>query len=317
MKYQFLLVAILFSASLAEACDFCNCYLGLNPHYKKNSIGLRYHYSSYNGTHHDLSEFTDAGLTKDDFWEKRTVTEFHAQWYPVHKLQLIFSLPYIHNTEGMSANGELAMGDHHHGSAETDDAIKGIGDAVALANYQVFNVTNADSTRFSQRLFAGAGIKLPVGKYKLGADADPLERTHQPGSGSWDLLLNASYLGKINRTGINLNASYLLTTENSEHFQFGNRFNANATVYYQCAVKNTLLYPNLGTYFEQAGKDWNENYYLSNSGGTIVYAHAGLDVYFNKLSLSAALQLPVNQTLNTPQPEMKYRLITGISYAIN
>ena len=92
------------------ACDFCNCYLGLNPQYKKNIVGLRTHYKLYNGTHHDLAEFSDAALTNKDFWEKRTEVELHAQWYPVQKLQIIFSLPYIYNIEGMSAPAQLAFG---------------------------------------------------------------------------------------------------------------------------------------------------------------------------------------------------------------
>lgn len=318
MKRLFLVVIIVFCTNLLNACDFCNCYLGLNPHYKKNSIGLRYHYMSYNGTHHDISEFGDATLSKNDFWEKRSNIEVHGQWYPVQKLQIVFSLPYIYNAEGVSAKGEQATAGHHHGDdSEGDEPIKGIGDPVVIAQYQLFNKTNMDSTKFSQRLFAGGGLKLPSGKYKLGSDADPLERIHQPGTGSWDFIASASYLGKINRAGFNLNVSYLFTTINSESFQFGNKFNANAIAYYQCNIKKSKLYPSIGSFVEQAGKDWNDNYYISNSGGTIIYAHAGLDFYFKKIAINTAFQLPVSQTLNMPQPEMNYRIITGISVAIN
>lgn len=319
MKRLFLLVIIVFSTHLLNACDFCNCYLGLNPHYKKNIIGLRYHYMSYNGTHHHISEFGDATLSEKDFYEKRSNIELHGQWYPIQKLQLIFSLPYIYNAEGVSAKGEQAtVNHHHHGDDSTgDEPIKGIGDPIVIAHYQMFNKTNMDSTKFSHRLLAGGGIKLPTGKYKLGTDADPLERTHQPGTGSWDFIASASYLGKINRAGVNLNVSYLFTTINSESFQFGNRFNANAIVYYQSNIKKSKLFPSIGTFVEQADKDWNDNYYISNSGGTIIYAHAGLDFYYKKIAINTAFQLPVSQTLNMPQPEMNYRIITGISVAIN
>ena len=174
-----------------------------------------------------------------------------------------------------------------------------------------------DSIKFSQRLLAGGGIKLPLGKYKLGRDLGPMERIHQPGTGRWDFIASVTYLGKINRAGFNLNATYLLTTINSESFQFGNRFNANAIVYYQYNVKKSQLHPGIGTSIEQAAKDWNENYYISNSGGTIIYAHAGLDFYFKKIVINTALQLPVSQTLKMPQSEMSFRMITGISVALN
>ena len=300
-----------------SACDFCNCYLGLNPHYKKDNVGIRYQYSEYTGTHHDLSEFTDQSLSKDDFWEKRSVTELHGQWYPSQKLQMIFSVPYIHNSEGASAKGIKAMSDHSHGDNADDGPIMGIGDPYILAHYQVFNRSKMDSTRFSHRLLAGGGLKFPAGKYKLGSAAEPMERTHQPGTGSWDFILSSTYLGKIKRTGFNVNATYLFTNINNEGFQFGNKLNLNAIVYHELKVKKSTLYPNIGTYFEQAAQDWNDGYYLSNSGGSIYYAHAGLDYYYNKLSISMAVQKPFAQKLNAPQPEMNFRVICGISYAID
>ena len=140
MKRLFLLAIIIFSAYLLNACDFGSCYPGLNPHYKKNSIGLRYHYMSYHGTHHDLSEFGDATLSKNVFWEKRSNIELHGQWYPAPRLQLIFSLPYINNVEGMSAKAKQATAGHHHGDgSEGDKPVKGIGDPIVIAQYQLFS----------------------------------------------------------------------------------------------------------------------------------------------------------------------------------
>ncbi|MBK8847392.1 MAG: hypothetical protein IPO27_12940 [Bacteroidetes bacterium] len=317
MNKLIIIVIVILSTQLLHACDFCNCYLGLNPQYKKNIVGLRYHSMRYHGTHHNLSEFADANLSQSHFWEKRNILELYGQLYPVQKLQLIFSLPYIYNAEGTSSKGEDAMNGHHHGEAESDEPIKGIGDPIVIAHYQLFNKTNMDSSKLSHRLFAGGGIKFPTGKYKLGVNGNPLERMHQPGTGSWDFIASTSYLGKINRVGFNVNASYLIATINSESFQYGNKLNANAIVYYQFNVNKMQLNPSTGVFVEQAGKDWNENYYISNSGGTITYAHAALDFYFNKISINTAFQLPVSQTLNMPQPEMKFRIITGISVALN
>jgi hypothetical protein len=291
------------------ACDFCNCYLGLNPHYKKNTFGIRYHYMNYQGTHMSDMELAEMDLSKTDFLESRTAIELHGQWYPIQKLQLTYSIPYLTSNERMQGHATML----EHGG----EKISGIGDPLLIANYQIFNRSETDSSHYSQRLLAGGGIKFPFGKWNLEEDAESNERVHMPGTGSWDFLASAVYLGKYKRTGFNLNVTYLITTSNQQSFQFANRFNANATAYYQVKIKETALYPNIGSYLEQAGKDINGNNLLDNSGGSILFAHAGFDVYFKKISLSTAFQLPAIQKLNENQPELKYRLIAGISYAFN
>ena len=222
MKKTCAVAVLIFNMATAAACDFCNCYLGLNPQYKKDHIGLRHQYMVYYGTHHDLSEFTESSLTQKDFWERRSILELNGQIYPTQKLQLIFSIPYVYNSEGSTKKGEAAKEGHSHGGTEDNKPIQGIGDPLIIAHYQIFNKTNMDSSKFSHRLFAGGGIKIPIGKYKIAADSDPLERSHQPGTGSWDFIASASYLAKRNRVGINLNGSYLLTRMNPDDFQYGN-----------------------------------------------------------------------------------------------
>jgi hypothetical protein len=326
----------LFNIGLISACDFCNCYLGLNPHSKKNNVGIRYHLMDFSGTHMSKSDMEKLGLTKDDFWETRTDIELHGQVYPTQKLQLLFSVPYVINTEGMSDAAVTALNNssgshnhtHSHGTSEEGDinttnsteVYQGIGDPLLLSNYQVFNKTAFDSTGYSHRLFAGGGVKVPLGDYHLEEGMDPLERAHLPGTGSWDFLLNANYLGKFEKTGFNVNLSYLITTENDESFEFGNKINANATMYYRIDANSTAtlsLFPNAGMYFENAGEDKNNDMTIQNSGGSILYAHAGFDIYYKRISFNSAFQLPVSQSLNQPQPEMNFKVIAGISYAIN
>lgn len=314
---RFILIFFLLQSYLINACDYCNCYLGLNPHYKLSRIGLRYHQMNYSGSHHELSEFSDHSLSTNDFWENRSTVELHGQWYPVQKLQIVFSLPYIYNAEGMSEKAEAAIGQHTHDEESGNGISKGIGDPFIIAHYQLFNRTNSDSTKFSQRLFAGAGIKAPMGSYRLGMDAEASERVHQPGTGSWDIISSATYLGKLNSVGCNLNASYMLTNPNDEDFQFGNKLNVNAIIYYEWKLKKIHLYPSIGAYYEQANPDRNQGEYVDNSGGSIVYAHTGIDFYYKRFSINTAFQIPVSQALHSPQPEIIYRLITGVSFAFD
>ncbi|HNS13541.1 MAG TPA: hypothetical protein PKM97_13080 [Bacteroidia bacterium] len=316
-KYLVLSIVLLFSLA-GMACDFCNCYLGLNPHYKKNSLSLRHSITNYKGTHHDLGEFSDVGLKDEDFLETRTVTELHGQIYLTPKIQLILNIPYMTSHESMSEAAEMAMSNHSHGHDGTaGETMHGIGDPLIIGHYQLFNKVGMDSTSFAQRLFAGGGLKFPVGSYKLGPNADPSEAAHKPGTGSWDFLISASYLAKMHKAGLNINASYMLTTMNNEDFQFGNRFNVNAIVYYQCKLQHNYLFPGIGIFLEQAAEDWSRRSYMRNSGGEILYAHAGLDFYYRRLSFNLAYQMPIKQSLNQPQPELSRRMIAGIAVALN
>ena len=323
MKNRILFFFFLMCGSSSYACDFCNCYLGLNPHYKKNSIGLRYHYMPYVGTQTSPLILESMGLSKKDFWETRKDVELHVQWYPVQRLQVIISVPYLINMEGSSAKAQAVAGNTHthsdgtvHIHSSGTETNEGIGDPIVLAHYQVFNHAN-DSGKYSQRLLAGAGVKMPFGKYKIEEDDEAHERNHKPGTGSWDILLSAVYLGKLNKTGLNMNVTYLIANTNNQDFQFGNKLNINVTVYRDWQLKHIGLFPNLGLYYEQSAKEWDKSYYIQNSGGSVTYAHAGLDVYYKKLSLNTAFQVPVSKKLNGNQAEIKYRIITGISYAIN
>jgi hypothetical protein len=299
------------------SCDYCNCYLGLNPHFKKNTIGIRYHFMNYTGTHESESELQKLNLSKDDFWETRSRVELHSQWYPTQKIKIIFSAPYVINCEGINTNAE----DHSHNNAVEDshhetETINGIGDPMAIAHFQIFN-SAGDSLHFNQRLLAGGGIKFPLGKWKLEDGAEAHERIHQSGTGSWDLIMSAEYLVQYRRTGFNLNVSYLMATTNNQSYRFANRLNANLVCYYVVKINQTSLYPSVGTFFENAGRDTDNNFSIDNSGGTILFAHAGFDFYFKNFSITTAIQLPAMQQLNEPQPKMKYRCIAGFGYSFN
>jgi hypothetical protein len=104
MRKLVVVYSLLVWSGVATACDFCNCYLGINPHYKKNSIGLRATSSNYNGSHMESAELEKYNLTAHDFEENRSTYEIQAQYYPVQKLQIQMFIPYILNTETMSDN---------------------------------------------------------------------------------------------------------------------------------------------------------------------------------------------------------------------
>ena len=327
MIKKFIVVSLLIAlAGSTYACDMCNCYIGLNPQTKKNIVGLRYHYSPYTGTHLSDDEIRSLMLNKNKFTETRNTVELHGQFYPVQKLQLLFSIPYIYNVENVpSTSGSNAHARFANIQHEVDTQTQqlsgsthsGISDPFLLAHYQVFNRHSTDSDAFVDRLMAGAGIKIPLGDYQLEPGADVNERIHLPGTGSWDLLLSAIYMAKMKRVGVNANISYLVTTVNDESYEFGNRFNANLLFYYQMNLRDFSFFPNAGGYYESAAKNKSGKTEVSNTGGDIIYVSGGLDIYYRKFGLNMAAQFPFVQELYENQPHIDYRLIAGITFAFN
>jgi hypothetical protein len=329
MKYISIAALLIVLSLPATSCDYCNCYLGLNPHYKKNLIGIRNHFSDYVGSHYSIYDLRSMGLSEDDFWERRDNIELHAQYYPVEKIQVLLSMPYVINTEGQSSEASDAMSNatiahtgHSHmmpenGASEESETINGIGDPLLIAQYQLFNFTYADSNSFAQRLLAGGGFKMPLGNYSLPQSADPLERVHQPGSGSWDFLLSSTYLMKLGKFGSNINASYLFTNSNNEGYKFGNRLNVNGIIYYKINASHFLIYPNAGIYYEHALIDQYHAANVNGTGGNIYYLQSGMDFYLNRFSINLSFQLPVAMDMNPYQPELQYKLMTGFTYSLN
>lgn len=328
MKRSIIIFGIIVSATLqTKACDFCNCYLGLNPHYKKNTISLRYHLNDYTGTHLTAFDLASLKLTAGDFTEVRRRTEVYGQFYPRQKVQIVYSVPYMMNMESMSekamqafsSSGEVS--NHHHGTTsettstqESKETVSGIGDPVLLINYQLFNKLSKKEKGIAQRMFAGAGLVVPLGNYKTEI-SDPLERSHLPGSGSWRWMLSSTYLLKLSKWGMNTNFSYLFASTNSQNFSLGSTLNMNSIFYYQIHRKKFDFFPSTGIYFENAERSVYKGKELTSTGGIITYLHTGIDIYYKRFSFNNGLQIPIYQHLNENQPQLNYRFITSVAFA--
>jgi hypothetical protein len=241
-------------------------------------------------------------------------------------------MPYIINTEQISdkayeaftavpANGNRlshAEPAHDANVAEINQSsiLQGFGDPLLLLQYQLFNLGTLDSGSLKQRLFAGFGVKFPMGKSKFDAE-EPLEKSHQPGTGSWDILPSISYLAKLKRIGVNFNTNYMFTTQDQNQFKFANRLNANVNLYYELHASKLYAYPSLGVYLEQGGNNSYKVERLENSGGTLLLVHSGLDFYYRKFSLSTFIHLPMLQNLNGYQPILKQRMSISMAYVLN
>jgi hypothetical protein len=109
----------------------------------------------------------------------------------------------------------------------------------------------------------------------------------------------------------------MITTTNSQHYRFGNRINGKAVYFFQKSYSKVSLFPSVGINIENGSRDNFYNERQNNSGGTILFSHAGVEFSFRKLALNFEFELPVKQELYGSQPQLKYRIISGLTYTFN
>jgi hypothetical protein len=332
MKAIIISLFFIVSIGISKACDFCNCYVSINPLLKKNFIGIRYHYSPYSLNKFAESQLSGSNLNKDDFQELKTIYDFHGQFYPVKKLQVLMSFPYVVNSEKSPAVSEdFHEHTHEHSSGHAHShtqltskettfdrhTINGISDPLLIANYNIYDKQSNDTALISHSLFVGGGIKIPFGQYKISQSADSHERLHKPGTGSFDNLINISYIAKRKLIGISINSNYFFAGTNSQHYKFGNKFNGKASVFYEIKKGFLYIFPSIGPYIEIADKDEFNHTSELNTGGMMWLSQAALDIYYKKVSINIEFQLPIERQLNGSQSQLDYRIVSGISYAFN
>lgn len=307
MRFVMIFCILILPGYSAVACDFCNCYLGLNPGYNKNTVGFR---SSLRNTSLEIpgqnlriSHFGEGHPVEDGggmLEETFLGFELFARLYPTSKLQLIVNMPYSINTIDYNQQSETR-------SAFSDLTLMGM--------YQLANTTTLDSMRVRHRLFGGAGIKLPTGKYKTPEDVTiPMADHLYSGTGSFDVLFGVSYLGKFRNFGWNVDLNYKLNTKNSLDYKFGNTINLVPRVFYEYKLHSFILYPHLGVAFEKGAADEDDGLEQTDTGGQMIFGTGGLDVYYKMVSLSSDVRLPVYENMADGMPTDKSWFITSLNF---
>jgi len=298
---------MLFSYNTAIACDLCNSYVGINPKYNNNAIGLRYRSSSYNGYHSHTSVHKTGG-TEHTHESTSESSEYYGsyslwtRWYASPKVQLLGNLNFSDNKE--LENNVLT------------DRISAMGDASIVGKYQIYNSSLIDTSSFKHRIFIGGGIKLPTGVYQNKDSIGIIKPLFQPGTGSIDYLMNLDYLAKFKRFGLMNNISFRLNSTNKNGFRFANRINTTTLVYYKVKFKELTILPSTGIYFEQAAKDNEDGTYLDNTGGEVVFNQSGIDIYYKNIFLNIGVQIPLYEHLFGVQGSNNNRLVIGLNYVL-
>jgi hypothetical protein len=165
-----------------------------------------------------------------------------------------------------------------------------------------------------------AGIKLPTGKDDEELDnGERLEPSSQPGTGAVDYQAGIAYSRFItSRVTVDASSVYTLRTEDDDHFEVGDRFDAGVAVAYRL-TESIQSFPNFGLFgettlvwLESDEEDGEEN---PNSGGWTVYLTPGVRVRFNdNVALTVAPSIPVYQDLNGEQVEADFKLAAGLAF---
>lgn len=286
-----------FYNTLLEDCDACGCSasggsMGFAYMLNTNFVGIRYFNQSYKSTD---------GLYSNSAWynESYNTMQVWARIPVVKKVQISTLIPYhFHNRE--SANGK--------------QNVSGIGDITILGMYQLYQ-THKDSTVLVHSLQAGAGLKLPTGKFDE-ANNGSFNPSYQVGTGSWDYLLATEYVVKRKQFGLNTLLNYVIKTENDKNYRFGNQFNYSGTFFYLYEKEKYSIAPQLGF----AGEVYEDNYQLGqkvrNTAGDIFMGKLGFEIGKDKFSLGANVMLPIAQNLNDGNLEANYRWSVNLNYSL-
>ncbi len=199
----------------------------------------------------------------------------------------------------------------HSALGRKEDA-SGVGDLRLMAKYRFWQ-QGADAALL-------LGVKAPTGETnETGAARKKLGPELQPGSGSWDLATGLDISSAVS-DHLAWAGAFRYTTrgEGAQEEKLGDLFRLNAGVSY--ALKPIGQHPNLSVvlelHHEWALRDHSrESDKVWDSGGTTILLSPGLSADLtDSLSAFWAMPVPRYQNLGGQHEELKYEVITGVSW---
>lgn len=298
IKYL-VLAALLFGSLSVKACDACGCslsqaYWGLMPNNNNHYVGIWWQHQSYR-SFFEQDVFPEQGGIPEYF----NSIELRGRYRFSPFLQVVAILPYAYNVRREPTGPRI---------------IEGVGDALAMASFTIFD--NSDSLKFAvrHRLALGAGVKAPTGRYLRREPLDLSNPNFQLGSGSWDVLFNLNYTGRWRTFGLNLDGTYRYNNTNANDYRFGHRFNGAATLFWLGSIGMLEVMPNASLLYEKAGWDVEEGYYHTNTGGEALFGGLGLELYWPRFNLGASWSLPLSQELSAGLLDADSRASVHLNY---
>ena len=271
-------------------CDLCGCYLGIEPKFGNNSIGLRYSYFNF--------QSSDAVPVDDRETEIFSKVELVGKININPKFRVLLTVPFKLN----DINGKN---------------VRDLGDVSIMGQYLIYSTAMSfkNETRYRQRFYLGGGINVPTGTFNTELVPGIVDPHFQAGTGAFTFLVNGSYFSKFRELGFNLDAAYTAALANRNVYKFGNRLNLATNISYEAGIGEVGLLPHAGLYYESAEFDKQDGVDIDDSGGNVLFLTGGVDSYFNRFSFNINYDYPISQKLNE-EPINNFRIITGITYFI-
>jgi len=196
------------------------------------------------------------------------------------------------------------------------ESISGLGDITIIGLYSIYE-TQKDSTVFTHKLNAGAGIKIPTGKFDEANNLGTINQSFQLGTGSWDYQLVTEYIIKKKNLGLNTMLNYTFKTENNKNYQYGNQFNYSSTLFYLVDLDSVAkVVPQLGIAGEVYQTNKQQGIDLPETAGDILFGKLGVEAGKDKFSIGINMMLPIKQNLSGGKMEANYRWSINLNYTL-
>ncbi len=167
-------------------------------------------------------------------------------------------------------------------------------------------------------LVGGVGLELPTGSHELVSpaalfDIGVLDPMLQPGSGSFDLVLNAQGSHRLTRGGLDLTGalSYQANTTNDLDYRYGNDAIASVSL---AGPVGARVRASMQLKWAHRGRSEYHGEAVASTGGTIVYAIPGLVTSLpGRVSFYVFLPVPVYRYVNEAQVAPRLSVVVGMA----
>lgn len=305
---------LLLLPSMAQACDVCGIFLGIQPHDRTSSVAMLWRYRHLEGNllqptaksgmpKHGGHGVDGIALTGDDHYrELYQVLEVRADIWLGQRFALLTSVPMVNNYRAV--NGVIS----------TD--IYGVGDPLFIGRYLVANTKRlTEEERTVHRLMLGAGAKLPLGRNDVRFLDQPVAVDMQPGTGTVDLLASLEYMVRHGRNGLAVNMIARHNGTNTTDYMLGHGLSTTAEVFRRWDFgDNIKLMPSLGLYHELAGRDVENGTPVRGTGSSTLFTHAGSRMWWRNWMILATFQYAAVRQVGELMVPNRMRIVTGITY---
>ncbi len=290
-----------------QACNSCGCSLSRIGTETRNPIesnpwlvDFSFEYQNWDeisaAQAHELHESGHHihDKTHEEFYH------FGIGYHPTERFTAFLEIPFVVREQ---------INIHSHEALGEKEQSDGLGDLQLTGIYRLFSYKNS---------FLGpvAGIKFPTGETsEKASDGDEFEPEMQPGSGSFDYIVGATFRYDIERFSIRGNSLYTLRTEGDHNFEFGDLFTCYVFINYLInpGCQPFKIRPGIDFNLQVENKQKEEGEEIEDSGGTTLFIGPALMIdVTDHVSLLGNVLLAVYQDMGGLHQERDFIINLGV-----